>query len=279
MKQLLEEARLGAHSSCKNCPWNPKIVGPVAFGVSCTEHGIDWTADAKAISMQVVQDPAGTTPGKTGRLCFVHNSQNPSDKTAQHAYALWKATVSFDNSDHIDPYIQKHYWTNALLHGADKKTQKELRKSVPLETARKCCAVLLREQIDLLNPKVILANGEYAAKSLFDIGYLSRRWIDFKQELSNGVYKEEFKKSSGESVLVFCTFHMAITPINTHIARLYSPEVQRKLDDRLDKHKAYPKVQSFLTEYSPFDPEGKGMRVLLLHWLEIGRAIRAANNL
>jgi len=277
MKQLLEKARLGTHRGCKNCPWNPKVVGPIAFGMSCTEHGVDWSTDVKAVSMQIVQDPAGTTPGKTGRLCFVHNSRNLTDKTAQHAYALWNATVSFDISDSIDPHIKNHYWTNALLHGADKEKQKELRKSGPLESARKCCAQLLREQIDLLTPKVILANGEYAAKSLFDIGYLSTRWNDFKHEFSHGVYREEFKKSAGETILVFCTFHTAITPIRTHIARLYSPEVQKKLDDRLDKYRKYQKVQNFLSKYSPLDSEGKGMRVLLLHWLEIGSAIRAAN--
>lgn len=278
MQQLLEKAKLGTHRGCKNCPWNPKVVGPIAFGVSCTEHGVDWSKDVKAISMQIVQDPAGTTPDKTGRLCFVHNSQNPSDKTAQHAYALWNATVSYDTTERIDPLIKNHYWTNALLHGADKVRQKELRKSGPLETARKCCAQLLREQIDLLNPKVILASGEFAVNSLFDIGYLSKRWDDFKHELSHGVYKEEVTQSSGENVLVFCTFHTAITPINTHVARLYSPGVQEKLDVQLDKYKKYPKVQTFLAEFSPFNSKGRGMRVLLLHWLEIGRAIRTANS-
>ena len=77
---------------------------------------------------------------ETGRLCFVHNSKNPSDKTAQHAYDLWKTTVSFDNNENVDPYLKKHYWTNALLHGADKVTQEELRKTPVLETARHCCA-------------------------------------------------------------------------------------------------------------------------------------------
>jgi len=277
MKQLLEKARLGTHRGCNNCPWNPRTVGQIAFGESCTDHGVNWSIPARAVSMQVVQDPAGTTPGITGRLCFVHNSENFSDKTAQHAYDLWKATVSFDNNTSFDPYLKNHYWTNALLHGADKVKQKHLRKSRPLENARKCCSQLLAEQINLLSPKVILANGEYAAKSLFEIGYLSSPWEDVKQKFSQGVYKEIKNLPSGESITIFCTFHTAITPINTHIAKLYSSELQTTLDERLDNYSSYPKVVSFLNKYSANNRTGKGMRVLLLHWLDIGRSIRESN--
>jgi len=277
MEQLLKEARLGTHKNCKNCPWNPIKVGPIAFGVSCEEHGFTWSTPGSAISMQVVQDPAGTTPGKTGRLCFVHNSKNPKDKTAQHAYDLWKATVSFDIDTGIDPYLKKHYWTNALLHGADKINQPELRKSIVLECARKECAKLLDEQIKLLSPRVIIVNGEYAAKSLFDIKFLSSTWGNLKKDFAQGAHKEMKKLPSGESISVFCTFHTSITPINTHIAKLYSPEIQMKLDERLEDYMRYPNVISFLNKYPPNIPgmpEGKGMRVLLLHWLDIGKSIR-----
>jgi uracil-DNA glycosylase family 4 len=276
MKQLLKEACLGTHKNCKYCPWNPKVVGPIAFGVSCEEHGVNWSSPGKAISMQIVQDPAGTTPGKTGRLCFVHNSKNPTDRTAQHAYNLWKATVSFDVDTDTDPYLKNHYWTNALLHGADKKNQPELREPIVMESARKECSKLLGEQINLISPKVIIANGEWAAKSLFDLKLLSSDWKDLKQDFAQRVHKEIKKLSSGETVLVFCTYHTAITPINTHIARLYSAEIQLKLDEKLKKYARYPKVISFLNNYPSHDPEGKGMRVLLLHWLEIGEAIRDA---
>lgn len=277
MKQLLEEAKLGTHTGCKDCPWNPRTVGPISFGESCEEHGVSWSAPGNAVSMQIVQDPAGTTPEKTGRLCFVHNSKNLSDKTAQHAYDLWKATVSFDNNESLDPFLKNHYWTNALLHGADKNDPRKLRKSGIMEKARKCCKQLLHEQIKSLSPKVILANGECAAKSLYEIGFISSRWEDFKQEFAQRPYKEIKKLSSGESVIIFCTFHTAITPINTHIAKLYSPRIQSNLDERLDKYKSYPKVASFLNNYSSDNATGKGMRVLLLHWVDIGRAIRDAN--
>jgi len=273
VERLLEEARIGKHKFCKNCPWNPIIVGPIAFGVSCKEHGIDWSSNDKAISIQIVQDPAGTTPEITGRLCFVHNSKNPTDKTAKHAYDLWNAAVSFDIEGDIDPYLKKHYWTNALLHGADKKNQ-NLRKSKVLEAARKCCAQLLHAQIIQLSPSVIISNGEYAANSLAYIGLLSKQWGELKQNFDNGVYTENNKLPSGKEVKVFSTYHTAITPINTIIAGLYTQRLQIMLDEKLREYIHYPKVRSFLNKYQPLSPEGRGMRVMLLHWLDIGTAIR-----
>lgn len=47
--------------------------------------------------MLIVQDPGDTTPHQTGRLCAVHNAENPSDKTAQQALHLWNAAVSLDH--------------------------------------------------------------------------------------------------------------------------------------------------------------------------------------
>lgn len=277
MKQLLEEAKLGTHEKCRYCPWNPITVGPIAFGESCTEHGINWSSSGQAKSMQVVQDPAGTTPGTTGRLCFVHNSKNLSDKTARHAFDLWKATVAFDSTEVSDPYLKNHYWTNALLHGADKITQKQLRNSTTLIKARRCCAQLLKEQIKLLSPKVIFANGEYAVTSLFELGYISSPWEKVKQVFSLGPYHELITSADGNEINLFCTFHTAITPINTHIAHLYTAKLQSILDERLENIRRYTNVSSFLNKYSLNDSTGKGMRVLLLHWIDIGTAIREAN--
>ena len=36
-------------------------------------------------------------------------------------------------------------------------------------------------------------------------------------------------------------------------------------------------MDAFLKRYRPSDREGKGMRVLLLHWLDIGETIREAH--
>jgi len=279
MNNLFEESKSGNYIHCKNCPWNPKKVGPIAFGVSCEEHGIQWSLGKKAVSIQVVQDPAGTTPEKTGRLCFVHNSMNPSDKTAQHAYDLWKATISYDVNTTNDKYLKKHYWTNALMHGADKVKHASLRKNNILEDAREHCANILSEQINLLSPKVIIANGEIASKSLYDIGLLQYKWNDFKKDFDEGIHREIALLPNGQKVIVFSTFHTAITPINTHIARMYSAGIQAKLDQKLESIKNYSNVIAFLKKYSSYETTGKGMRVLLQHWIDIGSAIRAEFNL
>ena len=274
MRNFLESARSGSHPGCQNCPWNPKIVGKIAFGLSCLEHGIDWSESRRAVSIQVVQDPAGTTPDKTGRLCFVHNSQNPTDKTAQHAYDLWRATVSYNNVKNSDPYLKTHYWTNAILHGADKKNT-ELRKKV--NQARRCCEVLLNEQVERLSPKVIIANGEYAANSLYSLGYTTKPWSQLKEGLGNHVYSHLYKLPTGEVITVFCTYHTAITAVNTHVARLFTPKMNELIHEKLAPVKQYAPIKRFLDKYPPYDGTGKGMMVLLFHWLEIGEAIRSAS--
>ncbi|MDA0821625.1 MAG: hypothetical protein O3C28_04275, partial [Proteobacteria bacterium] len=81
--QILEAAEKGGLESCVQCPWSPIRERSVGFGVSCTDHGMNWREETKANSMIIVQDPGDTTPHHTGRLCSVHNSENPSDKTAQ----------------------------------------------------------------------------------------------------------------------------------------------------------------------------------------------------
>lgn len=276
MLNLLTQAELGTYKSCEDCPWNPKIHGSMAFGTSCREHAADWTLPGSVLSMQIVQDPAGTTPQKTGRLCSVHNSRNPTDKTAQHGHDLWNASVSFDIDEGIvDPYLKKHYWTNALLHGADKKNS-EMRKSRNIELVRKKCSVLLDEQIHLLSPNVIISNGKIAASSLLDLRLVSKNWSDIRKGFSQGVYEEESVLPSGREVRVFCTYHTSIQPVNTCIAKLYSTELQVMLDNKLNEYLDFPRVRFFLDKYPADSQEGRGMRVLLLHWLDIGKAVRVA---
>lgn len=273
MEQLLEAAQLGNHSSCKDCPWSPEKVGPLSFGVSCRDHGFDWSSPGTIISMLIAQDPAGTTPEKTGCLCFVCNRVNPKDKTAQHAYDLWKATVSFDVPVGKDPYLKNHYWTNALLHGASKKSPAELRKTRILNVARQHCAVLLNEQINILSPRIIIATGEIAADSLYENKLITVPWVEFNDEFINGAYSESTKLLSGITTTVFCTYHTAATPVSTHVAQLY-PKTKKLLEERMDKLQHYTQVKTFMQKYQPKKGEGEGMLVLLLHWLEIGLAIR-----
>lgn len=265
---LLRKAQDGTHQACKECPWSPKKIGNPAFGVSCQVHGVDWSTATSAVSIQVAQDPAGTTPEKTGRLCNVCNSQNPTDKSAQHGLDLWNATVPLAQPGQIIPdYLKHQYWTNAIMHGVNDDQR---------ENARMHCTGILLEQINSLSPQIIIACGEVACKSLYDLGFISRQWGDLKYVLSERAYSEQKALTSGKKATVFCTYISALRVVNTHIARLYSEDTEKLI---LQKVKSLPDIkpaQKFLQKYPKDAAEGKGMRILFLHWLEIGHAIRTA---
>jgi hypothetical protein len=141
--------------------------------------------------MSIVQDPAGTTPEKTQRLCMIHNKENPRDRTAQHAYDLWNAAVTFDiDETENDPYLRNHYWANALFHGVSKKANPDLRKAEIMEAARLKCEHLLLEQIRLLSPQIIIANGSVVAKSMLGIQLISQNGMTLKRNFRN-VYIEK----------------------------------------------------------------------------------------
>lgn len=181
VNRILKAAEDGTHFGCRGCPWNPGLlIDRIAFGKSCCEHGLDWSSlQATAVSMQIVQDPAGTTPDKTRKLCSVCNSRNQTDRTAQHSFDLWKAAVAPVDGEVAEQYLRGHYWTNAIMHGASKN---ELRKQI--KQARKCCTKVLQDQLLNLSPKVIIASGQVAADSLNDLGVLQKRWKDFRKVLS-----------------------------------------------------------------------------------------------
>ncbi len=269
---LLQMAEFGTHPACKTCPWNPLYEKNAAFGVSCKKHGVDWKTPQKAISLLVAQDPAGTTPQKTGNLCGVCNAQYSTDHSAQHGYALWKAAVSLaDSGQTVSEYMKRHYWTNAIMHGVkDDKRYKD---------ARACCKNILLEQINLLSPKIIIATGKVAIESLLDLKLISNKWDDFKILLARQAYSEKVVLPSGGESIIFCTFHASATSVNTHVARLFSEETMILLDETINRlPHPYP-AQQFLKRYQGFSGEDKGMKVLLLHWLNIGEAIRKANTL
>ncbi len=110
---VLNKAQLGELPSCKTCPWSPKTsknAETIAFGKSCTEHGVNWEeSNCRVNSMLIVQDPGDTTPQKTGGLCAVHNAESRTDNTAKQGIDLWKATVSLDmNSAETGGYMKSH---------------------------------------------------------------------------------------------------------------------------------------------------------------------------
>lgn len=263
---LLESVEKGIHSACSGCPSNPKAISEVAFGVSCRKHGVDWSLpQVSAVSMMIVRDPANTTPEITGKLCFVCNSANATDGTAQHAFALWRAAVSLaDRGEAAYRYLNQHYWTNAAMHGTDESR---------LRQARRCCVAVLNEQMEELAPRVVIASGTEAATSLYDLGLVSRPWSIYRSELASGEYSEVTPCGTR----VFCTYHTSKRAVNFTVEKLYSPLTERLLDQKRSKLMNPAAMDAFLTRYRGNDREGKGMRVLLLHWLDIGEAIREAH--
>jgi hypothetical protein len=81
----------------------------------------------------------------------------------------------------------------------------------------------------------------------------------------------------GKIATVYCTFHGSATAVNTHVARLYTDETKKILTQKIEKLPNAIPAQRFLRLYQGINGEDKGMRVLLLHWLEIGEGIRNAN--
>jgi len=287
LTDLLNSAKNGLHPACQKCPWNPRRfkgeeLKKPAFGISCVEHGADWSVPGSVVSMLIAQDPGGTTPEKTGKLCGVENAQNPTDKSARHGFDLWKAAVSLDDSDTAAiKYMKNHYWTNAIMHGykATKGNLKEEMIEKQRGQARVCCSKILLEQINLLSPRIIIATGKPTSESLLELKLISNCWADFKSELSEHVFFERTTLQSGKKALVFCTFHGSATNVNTNVAPLYSENTGNLLTRRIGKLSDASSTQHFLEQYNRVNAEGgnaedKGMRVLLLHWLEIGEGIR-----
>jgi uracil-DNA glycosylase len=218
--------------------------------------------------MMIVRDPGGTTPARTGRLCFVCNSDNPSDRTARHAFDLWRAAVALaETGPDACRYLDRHYWCNAAMHGSDAKN---------LRSARRHCVGVLRDQMSALSPRVVIASGVEAATSLYELGFLKRRWQSFRGDLAGGAYQEEFVGESGGIMHVFCTYHTAATGVNYMVSRLYTERTESLLAKRRDSLDDAGSFDAFLARYSPASAEGRGMRVLLLHWLGIGGAVREA---
>ena len=269
LMDFLQRIKYGNHDDCKKCPWNPKQNNLSAFGVSCVKHGVDWSVQDTVVSVLIAQDPARTTPEKTGNLCVVCNSKFATDNSAQHGYFLWKAAVSLSQTGQdANRYMKNHYWTNAIMHGVEDKQR---------EKARACCKNILNEQLTLLSPQIIIATGKVASESLYELGIISKQWDDFNQTFSNGVYSEQTTLPSGKKATVYCTYHSAARSVNTHVARLYSENTKKLLAQRIEQLPDASSAQYFLRQHQGFTGEDMGMKVLLLHWLEIGEGIRSAS--
>jgi len=271
ISEILETARAGSHPACRVCVWRPQPGLPTAFGVSCVGHGINWHLKAKAVTFQISQDPAGTTPATTGNLCGLCNSANPTDRSAQQGTQLWQAGVERDSDvGGGSKFWTRHYWTNAVMHG---------RSDGRLQAARSACTAVLRDQIVALAPRVIIGVGTVAAQSLNDIGFLKQSWPAFRQTLRRAPHCEHATLPNGDVVTVFVTYHASARSVNQTVAALYADDVENLLEQRLTLLPTAGEARRFLRHHSAATTPGRGMRVLLLHWLDIGAAIRAAHGL
>lgn len=254
LEDRLNQAERGDLSACMGCPWNPKTaLKPVAFGTSCTKHGADWRTGAPVVSMSVVQDPSDTTPSSTGLLCHFCNSSNPSDRSAQNTHALWSAAVARQGND----FLNTHYWTNAAMHGLS---------GGKVLDAVAYCSVVLKQQIELLKPAVIIANGTAAAAALHQLGALRKKWSGYRKTLGHGVYRERYGEAH-----VFVTYHPSAKNININIPKQDLSSVDTLL--ARSNAESAPEVADFLKSTKGANLP---MRCLLLHWLEIGEEIRRA---
>lgn len=156
------------------------------------------------------------------------------------------------------------------MHGAPKEARS--RK----EEARSCCSSVLRDQIQTLLPKVVIALGVHATKSLFQIGLLQKPWDKIRRDFSTGVYRES-RSWFGFKTSIYCTYHTGNKAVNIHAPKLYTPRTEELLSQRIEQLEDQAAVHDFLKK-NPIDAtNGRGMRVLLLHWLDIGEAIRSAH--
>ena len=190
--EILERAEKGDLDCCQDCAWSPKKNSSIAFGKSCTKHGLEWESNNITNSMYIAQDPGDTTPNETGRLCSVHNSNNPQDKSAQQSLKLWSTTVSLDyDSPESGGYLKHNYWTNAMMHGAGKSSNnKHLRDDKDIfNSVVNTCSNVLKLQILALKPRVIIANGKVAVNSLYEIGILSKKWDILRHNFDKGAYQ------------------------------------------------------------------------------------------
>lgn len=279
--QILKEAEKGNLECCMKCPWSPVREESVGFGVSCTTHGMNWKKETKANSMIVVQDPGDTTPHHTGRLCAVHNAENPTDKTAQQNLQLWNAAVSLEhNNPEAGGYLKHHYWTNAIMHGASGSTG--LREKSIMKAAQKCCSNVLAFQIQALKPNIVIAKGTTAVNSLHEIGIIRNDWSVIRHNFGKGAYREDVTSwGSLPPFKVFCTYHTSARVVNQTLSRLYnSTETEKYIREKLEKLNSQESIKQFLMAHIDTDnnSRARGMRYLLNHWLDIGAEMRVSSN-
>jgi uracil-DNA glycosylase len=283
LDSLLDQARTGNLLHCTDCVWNPRRVGRMAFGTSCPDHS--HVDDTPALVVCVARDPGRTTPEHTGRLCIVCNSRNPSDRSAGHAFDLWRAVVSMaPRSDpYSDPYLKRTYFTNAIMHGvpSGRPKDEEARLSSLLSQARGACAGLLSEQLRLLRPRVVLLSGEDSAAAF-------RRIAPVQWSEATGVRPSEGTitvPGMDHPVRVLKAYHTSARATNQAAApkaRRFFPSIVEQEAAVRAEIEQLPSQKEALTLLEKYRTNGgtdtvfRGMMLHLAWWIQVGKAIRAA---
>lgn len=282
---LLYDAEHGNLALCSGCVWNPSLVGKMAFGTSCPEH--THVSEDPALVVSIAQDPGGTTPESTSRLCVVHNSQNPTDQSAIHAFDLWRAAISFQPLTHpySDPFMKRTYFTNALLHGVPTRDGRAANDRKRLQDARRtaltCCARVLEAQLSILQPKIVMVSGESAIQALGIIA--PGDWSEATDEApARRVISVE---RVPHRILAFRLIHAGAQGTNLAAAptarRLFrsAAEQESALRKRIGVLPSPRQALTFLDNYrgkGTTDTTFRGMMLHLRWWITVGEAIRAA---
>jgi len=281
---VLNEARAGTSAGCQGCPWNPLTVGPMAFGTSCTEH--TSLSSGRALVVSVAQDPGGTTPERTGRLCVVCNSRNASDRSAGHAFDLWRAAISFASNDrsYQDPIMRQTYFTNAVLHGVptgDRRSEAERKRlTAQREKANSFCAGVLAQQLAALQPSIVMVSGA-TARAAVDL-LSSGAW----SAVSPSEPSQKRIRVSGvpHEIECFALVHASARGTNFEAAKrarewfATTGDQERFVESRIASLPSGVQARLLLQKCRPSaggtDTEYRGMMAHLAWWIAVGNAIR-----
>lgn len=274
---LLKKAENFEHIACKDCPWNKP---GMAFGVCCTKHHLNWKKKEQADIFSIGQDPGSTTPERTGTICAICNSVNTSDGSAQGAFDLLKSAIigEWDYSRARTNEIFKNWYpTNSLKHGIHSRfSQKEenlLEKK--RKNAMKCCSIILKEEIDIIRPKLLLVNGLRAVKMLQFQGIIEKGNLPMRSWVENSPHEIKDYYGDGASLKIFCLYHTAKKVTYQTVWKLHNEETLETIKKLRERHPNPRAVDSFIEKYSKASyTVRKGMLVHLMYFLKLGEVIR-----
>jgi len=278
IEALLKKVKDYEHPACKNCPWNKP---GMAFGVSCTKHHINWKKTDKADVLSIWENPGGTTPEHSGNLCGICNSLNVTDKSAQNSFDLMKAAIigEWDYSrKEINRTFKTWYITNSTKHGVatsrfSEQERNQLKKR--MKKAGECCSLILREEIDILRPKLIIANGMKAVRNLQLLGILKRGTSSMKDWADSSPYRIDHYYDNGVLMKVFCLYHTSAGVTNRTVSKLFNEQTLKEIEVLKQRHPNPSAINRFMEKYNSASyVVRRGMYVHLMYWMKLGEVVR-----